>query len=128
LERAFGEGVGVEGDFQGCRGGGGDDAGVESGFPDVIEGESRPVGCTGGVGDGGKVAGGDAWFEDQVCVRFGDTAAVVDDRQSAVAAGLQGRGDVDAGSAGVAGVAEELGEGVLGSAGARGCVGRPRGL
>jgi hypothetical protein len=86
----------------------------------VVEGEACPVGGAGGVRDGPQVAGGDAGFEDEIGVRLGDAGAVVYDREHAVAAGLQGRGDVDAGSAGVAGVTKELEEGVLDVAQARG--------
>ena len=44
---------------------------------------------------------------------FGDAVAVVYHREGPVAPGLQGRGDVDAGGPGVAGVAQELEEGVF---------------
>ena len=67
-----------------------------------------------------EVAGGDAGLEDQIRVGFGDAAAVVYYGERAVAAGFQGRGDVDARGAGVSGVAEELEEGVLDVAQARG--------
>ena len=67
-----------------------------------------------------EVAGGDAGLEDQIRVGFGDTASVIYYGEGAVAAGFQGRGDVDARGAGVSGVAEELEEGVLDVAQARG--------
>ena len=85
----------------------------------MIEGEARSVGG-GIVGDGPQVAGGYAGLEDQVFVGFGDAAAVVEDGKGAVAAVFEGRGDEDVCGAGVAGVAQELEEGVFDVVEARG--------
>jgi hypothetical protein len=65
------------------------------------------------IEDGSQVAGGYAGFEYQVSVGIGDTVAVVEDGKGAVAAMFEGGGDEDVAGAGVAGVAQELEEGVL---------------
>ena len=82
---------------------------------DLVEGEAGAVGWRRvfGVCDGVEVAGGYAGLEDQIPVGFGDAVAVVYYGEGPVASVFQGRGDVDAGGAGVAGVAQELEEGVL---------------
>ena len=81
---------------------------------DLIQGEACAVG--GGVSgfcDGIQVAGGDAGFQDEIPVRPWDAVAVVDDGKGSVAPVSQGRGHVDAGCPGVAGVARQLEEGVF---------------
>ena len=65
------------------------------------------------VCNGVEVAGGYAWFEDKVFVGFGDAVAVVYYREGPVALPFQGRGDVDAGGSGVAGVTQKFDEGVF---------------
>ena len=59
------------------------------------------------------MAGGDAGLEDQVDVGVGYAAAVVYHGEGAEAAAGERGGDQDVSGAGVAGVAEKLGEGVL---------------
>ena len=116
FEGTFGEDAGIKGDFYGGRGGGREEAGVQGGVPYVVEGEARSMRGVlqiEGVGDGAQVAGGDAGLEDQIPMRLGYARAVVDHVQDAVAAALEGRGNVDALGTGVAGVAEELEEGFL---------------
>jgi hypothetical protein len=112
--------VGVEDDLYSGRGRGGENFGGERCVLYVVEGEAGTVGRVGlgkflggGFGDGVQVSGGDAGFEDEVFVGLGDAAAVVDNYQMPVAAGAQGGGDVDVAGTGVAGVAQELEEGVL---------------
>jgi hypothetical protein len=87
----------------------------------VVEREAGPVGGSVPlVKDGAQVAGGYAGLEDQGLVRFGDAVAVVEDGKGTVAALFEGGGDEDAPGAGVAGVAQELEEGVLDVVEARG--------
>ena len=120
LESRLGYGAGVEDDLYGGWGRGGENLGGERCVLYVVEGEAGAVGSvglgkflSGSFGDGVQVSGGDAGFEDEVFVGFGDAAAVIDDYERAVAAGAQGGGDVDVAGAGVAGIAQELEEGVL---------------
>jgi hypothetical protein len=119
LEGAFGEAVGIEGGFYYGRRGGGEDLGAYGGVLDVVEGEAGSVG-SGAIGDWFQVAGGYAGLEDQVSVRLGDAATVVEDGEGAVAAVLEGRGDEGVTGAGVAGVAQEFEEGVFDVLEARG--------
>jgi hypothetical protein len=65
------------------------------------------------VEDGAQVAGGNAGLEDQGFVGLGDALPVVEDGEGSVAAVFQGGGDEDAVGRGVAGVANQLEEGVL---------------
>ncbi len=105
LEALFGEGTGVEGDLYGGRRGGGGDLGEEGNVLYKVEGEAGAVGSAVFFRDGVEVPGGDAGFEDQVLVGFGDAVPVVYDDEGTVAAGPQGRSDVDVAGAGIAGVA-----------------------
>jgi hypothetical protein len=57
----------------------------------VVEGEAGPVrGIVRVVEDGAQVAGGNAGLEDQGFVGLGDTFAVVEDGEGAVAAVFEG--------------------------------------
>ena len=56
------------------------------------------------------MAGGHAGFQDQIPVRFRNTVAVVDHGEGSVPPASEGRGHVDAGRPGVAGVANQLEE------------------
>jgi hypothetical protein len=115
LESFFREGAGVEDGLNRGRRRGREDFGGECGVPYVVESEAGAVeGVVSAlIRDGIQMPGGNAGLEDQVLVGFGDAVAVVDDDEGSVAAGPQGRGDVDVTGAGVAGVAQELEEGVL---------------
>ena len=70
------------------------------------------------------MAGGDAGLEDEGLVGLGDAFAVVYDGEGAEAPAAQGGGDKDVRGAGVAGVAQELREGVLDVGDARGAAAR----
>ena len=105
MEALFGEGTGIEGDLYGSRRGGGGDLGEEGSVLYMVEGEAGAVGGAVLFRDGVEVPGGDARFEDQVLVGFGDAVPVVYDDEGTVAAGPQGRSDVDVAGASVAGVA-----------------------
>ena len=59
------------------------------------------------------MAGGHAGFEDEFPVRFRDAVAIVDDCNGPVAPVSQERGNEDSGGPRIAGVAQELEEGVL---------------
>jgi hypothetical protein len=74
---------------------------------------------------GVEVAGGYARLQDQVPVRIGDAVSVVYDREGPVALVREGRGDEDVRGTGVAGVAQELQEGVLHVRDARGAAAGP---
>ena len=115
LQAALREEPGIEDDADGGRRRGGEELGREGGGVYVVEREAGAVGGAGGgpVLDGPEVAGGDAGLEDQALVGLGDAAAVVYDGEGAVAARPQAGGDVDVPGAGVAGIAQELVEGVL---------------
>jgi hypothetical protein len=65
------------------------------------------------VEDGAQVAGSNAGLEDQGLVGLGDALSVVEDGEGPVAAVFQGGGDEDVLGCGVAGVAQQLEEGVL---------------
>ena len=112
LETFFGEDVGVEDGLYSGRRGDGENFGGEGGVLYVVEGEAGSVGGF-PVVYGVEVAGGDAGFEDEVVVGLGDSAAVIYYDQMPVAALFEGGSDVDVVRAGVAGVAQELVEGVL---------------
>ena len=77
LEALFGDGTGVEGDLYGGRRGGGGDLGEEGSVLYMVEGEAGAVGGAVLFRDGVEVPGGNAGFEDQVLVGFGDTVPVV---------------------------------------------------
>ena len=121
LETFFGEGASVKDDFYSRRGVSGENLGGECSALYVVEGEAgavRSAGlsrvlCGDRFWDGIQVSGGDTGLEDEVLVGFGDTATIVDDDECAVAAVAQARGDVDVAGTGIAGVAQELEEGVL---------------
>ena len=116
MQGTFGEGSGVEGGPESGRGRRREDLSGDCGLLYVVEGQASPVvGARGGgrVCDWDEVAGGDAGFEDEGGVGFGDALAIVYDGQGSEAAGGQGGGDEDADCAGVTGVAQELEEGVL---------------
>ena len=112
LETFFGEDVGVEDGLYSGRRGDGENFGGEGGVLYVVEGEAGSVGGF-PVVYGVEVAGGDAGFEDEVLVGLGDSAAVIYYDQMPVAALFEGGSDVDVVRTGVAGVAQELVEGVL---------------
>ena len=123
LEGAFGDGLGIAGELYGGWVGGGLYCGSDGGLSDVVERESGAVrGALRAVlvQHGVKVAGCHASFENEVFVRERDTVAVIEDCQGSVAALFEGRGDPDVFGAGVAGVTQELKEGVLHTGDARG--------
>jgi hypothetical protein len=121
LETFFGEGASVKDDFYSRRGVSGENLGGERSALYVVEGEAGAVRSAGLAGvlcgdffwDGIQVSGGDTGLEDEMLVGFGDTVTIVEDDECAVAADAQARGDVDVAGTGIAGVAQELGEGVL---------------
>jgi hypothetical protein len=65
------------------------------------------------IGDGIQVPSGNAWFEDEAFMGFGDAATVIDNGERAVAAGFQSGGNVDIARASVTRVAQKLQKGVL---------------
>ena len=82
----------------------------------MVEGEPGAMGGCAWVGrvqDGVQMAGGHAGLEDQVFMRFGEAVPVVEDGEGPVAAVREDRCHKDASGPGVAGVAQELEEGVL---------------
>jgi len=120
LETFFGEGASVKDDFYRRRGVSGENLSGERSVLYVVEGEARAVRGArlagilyGGFWDGLQVPGGNTRLEDEVLVSFGDTATIVDDNDGTVATDAQGRSDVDVAGTGIAGVAQELEEGVL---------------
>ena len=120
MEALFGEGVGVKDYLYYGRGRGREDLGGERRVLYVVEGEAGAVGRVGlarvrwGVFRHRiQMPRGDAGLKDEVFVSRGDAVTVVDHDEGSVAAGVQGGGDVDVAGAGIAGVAQELEEGVL---------------
>lgn len=112
LEALFGEGMGVEDGLYSGRRGGGEHLGGKGGVLYVVEGEAGSVGGA-SVVYGVQVAGGNAGFEDEVFVGIGDAGAVIYYDQMPVAAPFERGGYVDVVRTSVAGIAQELAEGVL---------------
>ncbi len=115
LKALLGEGVSIEDDFYSGWRGCGEDFRGECGVLYVVEGEAGAVWQVsfGAGGYGIEVAGSYAGFEYEVSVRFGKALAVIHDDEGAVAASAERGGDVDVAGASVAGVPQELVQGVL---------------